>query len=266
MGRGQKCRLGRWDRRRLCKSVLLEQPESQVSAGDDSWLRCGAGVKAYKEKTDYVEVELDDGSVVTASLLIGADGAFSAVRRQLTRPWPDRPRSYAQTNWNAIVPRDSVPEAHRVPARTSGVVTYELSGAPAMLFNLDIGNNRTFWQLRVTDEKIAKAVDKTGRGGAGLAGVQRRVLDLIDEAARDAPAADFSEVRALASSDSDIFERRILDREPLRRWSSPRRRVVLVGDAAHAMHPAPGHRRRATALGLRSGRSGAGARPGPGPR
>ncbi len=27
MGGGQKFRLGRWDRRRLCKSVLLEQPE-----------------------------------------------------------------------------------------------------------------------------------------------------------------------------------------------------------------------------------------------
>lgn len=213
----------------------------EVSAGDDSWLRCGAGVKSYNEKADHVEIELDDGSVVTASLLIGADGAFSAVRRQLTRPWPDRPRSYSQTNWNAIVPRDSVPEEHRVPERTSGVVTYELSGAPAMLYALDIGNNRTFWQLRVTDEKIAKAVDPSGRGGAGLPGVQQRVLDVVDQAARDAPDADFGELRAFAAaSDHDIFERRILDRKPLRRWSSRGRRVVIVGDAAHAMHPASG--------------------------
>ena len=48
-------------------------------AGDDSWLRCDAGVKRYKEESDRVAIELDDGSVVTASLLIGADGAFSCV-------------------------------------------------------------------------------------------------------------------------------------------------------------------------------------------
>ena len=76
---------------------------------------------------------------------------------------------------------------------------------------VDIGRDRTFWQLRVTDERIAKAVDPTGRGGTGLLGVQQRVLDVIDQAARDAPEADFGEVRALAAaSDDDIFERRIL--------------------------------------------------------
>ena len=85
-------------------------------SGDNSWLRCGAGVKRYKEKRDRVEIELDDGSVVTASLLVGADGAFSAVRRQMTAPWPDRPRSYAQTNWHAIIPPVN-PSPRRIACR-----------------------------------------------------------------------------------------------------------------------------------------------------
>jgi len=210
-------------------------------SSDESWLRCGSGVKSYRETSERVEVQLDDGSVIHTSLLIGGDGAFSSVRRQITSPWPDRPRSYAQTNWNAIIPRDSVPEAHRVPERTTVSISYVLSDSAASLLNVDIGRNRTFWQLRVTDEKIAKAVDSTGRGGAGLIGVQKRILELIDQAYKDTPESNFDEVRALVvASDNNIFERRILDRKPLKRWSSRRRRIVLMGDAAHAMHPAPG--------------------------
>jgi len=211
-------------------------------SNDESWLRCGSGIKSYKEKADRVEVQLDDGSIITTSLLVGGDGAFSTVRRQIKSPWFDKPRSYSQTNWNAIIPRHSVLETYIVPEKTFHGVLYVLSGAHSILYNVDIGRNRTFWQLRITDEKIAKAVDSTGRGGTGLVGVKRRILDIIDQASKDTPSADFGELIALvtATDNNIIFERRILDRKPLKRWSSPRRRIVLMGDAAHTMHPAPG--------------------------
>ena len=211
-------------------------------SNDESWLRCGNGVKSYKEKADRVEVKLDDGSIITTSLLVGGDGTFSTVRRQIKSPWFDKPRSYSQTNWNAIIPRHSVLETYIVPEKTFHGVLYVLSGAHSILYNVDIGRNRTFWQLRITDEKIAKAVDSTGRGGPGLVGVKQRILDIIDQASKDTPSADFGELIALvtATDNNIIFERRILDRKPLKRWSSPRRRIVLMGDAAHTMHPAPG--------------------------
>jgi 2-polyprenyl-6-methoxyphenol hydroxylase-like FAD-dependent oxidoreductase len=211
-------------------------------SGDESWLRCGSGIKSYNEKADRIEVKLDDGSIITTSLLVGADGTFSTVRRQIKTPLFDLTRSYSQTNWNAIIPRYSVPEIYIVPERTFIGIIYVLSGAQATLYNIDIGKNRTFWQLRITDEKIAKAVDSTGRGGAGLVGVKQRILDIIEKASQDTPFADFSELRSLvmATDSNIIFERRMIDRKPLKRWSSRRRRVVLMGDAAHAMHPAPG--------------------------
>jgi len=211
-------------------------------SNDEYWLRCGSGIKSYNEKGDKVEVQLEDGSIITTSLLVGGDGTFSTIRRHIKAPLLDMPRSYSQTNWNAIIPRYSVQEKYRVPERTLHGVSYFISGACSSLYNVDIGRNRTFWQLRITDEEIAKAVDSTGRGGAGLNGVKERIMDIIDKASKDTPDTNFGELIALVmTTDSNtIFERRIIDRKPLKRWSSRGRRVVLMGDAAHAMHPAPG--------------------------
>ena len=211
-------------------------------SNDEYWLRCGSGIKSYNEKGDKVEVQLEDGSIITTSLLVGGDGTFSTIRRHIKAPLLDMPRSYSQTNWNAIIPRYSVPEKYRVPERTLHGVSYFISGACSSLYNVDIGRNRTFWQLRITDEEIAKAVDSTGRGGAGLNGVKERIMDIIDKASKDTPDTNFGELIALvmATDSNIIFERRIIDRKPLKRWSSRGRRVVLMGDAAHAMHPAPG--------------------------
>jgi 2-polyprenyl-6-methoxyphenol hydroxylase-like FAD-dependent oxidoreductase len=67
-----------------------------------------------------------------------------------------------------------------------------------------------------------------------------RLLQFFDDAAAAGLAsADLRAAIACAPS-HNVFQRAILDRKPLSRWSSRKRRVTLLGDAAHAMHPRPG--------------------------
>ena len=119
-----------------------------------------------------------------------------------------------------------------------------LGKSGAIFYQVRFQSGDLFWQLRVTDRNTALAVDRKGRGGLGLEGVKDRIVSLLDasEARHPATAGAYADIRALvaATKEEGIFERRIIDRQPLQRWSSRSlaRRVVLLGDAAHAMHPA----------------------------
>lgn len=212
------------------------------SPRDEDWLACGCTVVDFSEDSRGVTVRLEDGREIRGAMLIGTDGAFSKVRRQLT-PWWLRPfdglRKYPQTNWNAIIPRERVPRTAVLPGH--GRIWSLPSGIS--VFHLGLRGGRVFWQVRVTDPKLALAVDRSGRGGLALSGVCDRVRAVVDRAFASndpvAKAGAHADIAALigASRDDDVFERRILARRIARRWVSPGGRVVLAGDAAHAMHP-----------------------------
>ncbi|PNH10702.1 Zeaxanthin epoxidase, chloroplastic, partial [Tetrabaena socialis] len=90
-------------------------------------------------------------------------------------------------------------------------------------------------QQGAEEAQAAAAASRRGRGGLGVPGSKARVVERLKAAGWDwlLPVVE-------ATPEASIFERALYDRLPLGRWASPGGRVVLLGDAAHAMHPGPG--------------------------
>jgi 2-polyprenyl-6-methoxyphenol hydroxylase-like FAD-dependent oxidoreductase len=151
-----------------------------------------------------------DGTVVHAGgeshadLVVGADGIHSVVR---TSVWPDAPapRYVGYTSWRVVTPP--------VPVSESGE---------------SWGRGERFGYAPLPDGRIycyATANASAGATGGGLAGLRRRFAGWHDPIPALLDAAD---QKALLHND-------LYELPPLTTYASGK--VVLIGDAAHAMTP-----------------------------
>jgi 2-polyprenyl-6-methoxyphenol hydroxylase-like FAD-dependent oxidoreductase len=169
------------------------------------------------ENATGVRAEFADGSTAEADVLIGADGIHSAVRRALDPAAP--PPVYAGLVGNGgFAP--SVPSVDAPPGH------YEMIfGRRAFFGYLVAPGDEVWWFANVPHRRepargeLAE-VDWRPRLRELFAGDAGPALDVIDATPEFVPMDAISSVRGL------------------RRWHS--RRVVLVGDAAHAPTPTSG--------------------------
>src|SRR6201999_2177763 len=173
-------------------------------------LRVSSEVVGYEQDGSSVTVSLATGERITGSLLIGADGLWSNVRKQVTADGP--PRVSGHTTYRSVIPTEQMPEDLRWNAATlwagpkCHLVHYPLSGWK--VFNLVVTCHNDAPEpvagKAVSDEEVIR----------GFAHIHARA-------------------RAIIRHGKNWKLWVLCDRDPVERWIDGR--VALLGDAAHPM-------------------------------
>ena len=173
-------------------------------------LRTSADVVGYDQDGTGVTARLANGESVQGAALIGADGLWSNVRRQVTADGP--PRVSGHTTYRSVIPTGQMPEDLRWNAATlwagpkCHIVHYPLSGWK--VFNLVVTYHND------APEPVAGkpvAVEEVRRGFAHVC----------------------ARAQGIISHGQDWRMWVLCDREPTDKWIDGR--VALLGDAAHPM-------------------------------
>ncbi|MBD2195463.1 FAD-dependent monooxygenase [Calothrix anomala FACHB-343] len=168
----------------------------------------------FQQDDTGVEIYFDNGSVVSADLLIGADGINSVIREVLIQD--GKPRYLESMSWRAVIKCNQ-------QVLNPGELGF-VKGNRDFMYLLNVGDGHFAWLYRrlSLDNSLSE----------NPAAVKSRILSYI---------TDWGEsLRALveATPAERILEGPICDRLPVNSWSQGR--VTLLGDAAHPMAPALG--------------------------
>ena len=170
-------------------------------------VRSGCEVTGFEQDGSVVRVALKTGEQREATLLVGADGLRSSIRRALLND--GGPRYSGATCWRGV--------AH-FEVKDACALNWWGPGSEFGVFPLSDG--RAYWF----------AVVNQPEGGAD--GFDGRKADVL-RAFESWPDPICTLVEATA--DPGILRNDLYDRPPARSWT--RGRVTLVGDAAHPMLP-----------------------------
>ncbi len=171
-------------------------------------LRTGCEVVDYDQDTASVTARLASGEIVTGTALIGADGLWSNIRKQVVGDGP--PRVSGHSTYRSVIPTERMPEKLRWNAATlwagpkCHIVHYPLSGWKA--FNLVVTYHNDAPEP-VAGKPVAE--EEVLRGFAHIHPQPQSIIRY--------------------GSDWKLWV--LCDRDPVERWVDGR--VALLGDAAH---------------------------------
>lgn len=173
-------------------------------------LRVSSEVTGYEQDGSSVTAKLANGERIIGRLLIGADGLWSNIRKQVTADGP--PRVSGHTTYRSVIPTEQMPEDLRWNAATlwagpkCHIVHYPLSGWK--VFNLVVTYHND------APEPVAGKPVSEDEVMRGFAHVHERAQSIIRH-----------------GTNWKLWV--LCDRDPTERWIDGR--VALLGDAAHPM-------------------------------
>jgi 2-polyprenyl-6-methoxyphenol hydroxylase-like FAD-dependent oxidoreductase len=185
------------------------------------------------ESQDGVRFRLADGSEHTATLLVGADGIHSKVRSTVF-PEAPIPQYSGQTAFVGTTTMDKL----RIPAGDFK------NDFPMVIFGT--GNNGACLLFTFSKDAQELAVathrpwpEQDREGWDALAKDRKNIIRLIKgDDGGTWPDVVESAIESLTEETTSIWPYYQLP--PLEKWISEKRRVVLLGDAAHAIPPSGG--------------------------
>jgi salicylate hydroxylase len=164
------------------------------------------------ERPDHVELHFANGAVITADLVIGADGVHSVVRGAVVQ---DEPRFSGYSVHRGIISANQGPS---------------FNNEPKVLFWLGPDHHVTYYPIAAGKTIHFSAVSATDdeRSGSWTTGVDAGDLAV-------AFAGWHEDVRRVVTAAQSVTRWGLFDRDIVERYGTDR--VVLVGDAAHPMLP-----------------------------
>ncbi|EXJ68259.1 uncharacterized protein A1O5_08874 [Cladophialophora psammophila CBS 110553] len=182
------------------------------------------GQKVVAIDVDNVEVTLASGRSLRADLIIGADGIHSRTRRSIPALKDVVPRRTENYCYRALIPREEMLKNPVTATLIDNQSQQAWAGQFKHIISYPIAKGK-FYNLVMT-------VPDHGDAPLGQYNEPGDVSEMRQV------FKDFNEtVQAVLDTIDSCAKWVLADLPPLPTWSSPNGRVILVGDACHAMAP-----------------------------